>query len=111
MPRFDVNAPRGSCSTPAASGRLTLDGGRKTCSRFRIEVGEDLRDHHRILGKASGRTAGACSCTPDFKPFRDIVDRLGKESDITPLVTFLALPESQWVTGQTPWVNGGHLTR
>lgn len=40
-----------------------------------------------------------------------VAGRLGKENDITPLVTFLALPESQWVTGQTLWVNGGYLTR
>jgi NAD(P)-dependent dehydrogenase (short-subunit alcohol dehydrogenase family) len=40
-----------------------------------------------------------------------VAGRLGKESDTTPLVTFLALPESQWVTGQTLWVNGGYLTR
>jgi NAD(P)-dependent dehydrogenase (short-subunit alcohol dehydrogenase family) len=37
--------------------------------------------------------------------------RLGKESDITPLVSFLASPESQWINGQTHWVNGGYVTR
>jgi NAD(P)-dependent dehydrogenase (short-subunit alcohol dehydrogenase family) len=37
--------------------------------------------------------------------------RLGKESDITPVVAFLASPESQWINGQTLWVNGGYLTR
>ncbi len=37
--------------------------------------------------------------------------RLGKESDIVPLVSFLASPESQWVNGQTHWVNGGYVTR
>jgi NAD(P)-dependent dehydrogenase (short-subunit alcohol dehydrogenase family) len=40
-----------------------------------------------------------------------ISGRLGKESDITPLVSFLASPESQWVNGQTHWVNGGYVTR
>ncbi|MGL4577173.1 MAG: SDR family oxidoreductase [Burkholderiaceae bacterium] len=40
-----------------------------------------------------------------------VVGRLGKESDITPVVEFLAGPQSQWVTGQTLWVNGGYLTR
>jgi NAD(P)-dependent dehydrogenase (short-subunit alcohol dehydrogenase family) len=40
-----------------------------------------------------------------------ITGRLGKESDITPLVSFLALPESQWINGQTHWVNGGYITR
>jgi NAD(P)-dependent dehydrogenase (short-subunit alcohol dehydrogenase family) len=52
--------------------------------------------------------------TPESARFAanlSVVGRLGKESDITPLVTFLALPESQWVTGQTLWVNGGYLTR
>jgi NAD(P)-dependent dehydrogenase (short-subunit alcohol dehydrogenase family) len=37
--------------------------------------------------------------------------RLGKESDVVPLVTFLASAESQWVNGQTHWVNGGYITR
>jgi NAD(P)-dependent dehydrogenase (short-subunit alcohol dehydrogenase family) len=37
--------------------------------------------------------------------------RLGKESDITPVVAFLASPQSQWVNGQTLFVNGGYLTR
>jgi NAD(P)-dependent dehydrogenase (short-subunit alcohol dehydrogenase family) len=37
--------------------------------------------------------------------------RLGKESDITPVVAFLASPKAQWVNGQTLWVNGGYLTR
>jgi NAD(P)-dependent dehydrogenase (short-subunit alcohol dehydrogenase family) len=37
--------------------------------------------------------------------------RLGKESDITPVVAFLAGPQSQWVSGQTLFVNGGYLTR
>jgi NAD(P)-dependent dehydrogenase (short-subunit alcohol dehydrogenase family) len=52
--------------------------------------------------------------TPESAKFAanlSIIGRLGKESDTTPLVTFLALPESQWVTGQTLWVNGGYLTR
>ncbi|MGL5002668.1 MAG: SDR family oxidoreductase, partial [Casimicrobium sp.] len=37
--------------------------------------------------------------------------RLGNESDITPVVAFLAGPQSQWVNGQTLFVNGGYLTR
>lgn len=40
-----------------------------------------------------------------------IAGRLGKEADITPVVTFLASPQSQWVTGQVLWVNGGYITR
>jgi NAD(P)-dependent dehydrogenase (short-subunit alcohol dehydrogenase family) len=40
-----------------------------------------------------------------------VTGRLGKESDVTPIVTFLASTESQWVTGQTLWINGGYLTR
>ncbi len=37
--------------------------------------------------------------------------RLGTVADIVPLVRFLASPDSQWVNGQTMWVNGGYLTR
>ncbi|MEL6278649.1 MAG: SDR family oxidoreductase [Pseudomonadota bacterium] len=37
--------------------------------------------------------------------------RLGEVADITPVVAFLASPESQWVNGQTLFVNGGYITR
>ena len=40
-----------------------------------------------------------------------VLGRLGKESDITPVVEFLAGPQSQWITGQVLWVNGGYVTR
>lgn len=37
--------------------------------------------------------------------------RLGEIADIAPILSFLASPDSQWVNGQTLWVNGGYLTR
>ncbi|MEM7408039.1 MAG: SDR family oxidoreductase [Pseudomonadota bacterium] len=37
--------------------------------------------------------------------------RLGTVDDIAPVVAFLASPESQWVNGQTIWINGGYVTR
>ncbi len=37
--------------------------------------------------------------------------RLGKVEDIVPIVEFLASPASQWVNGQTLWINGAYLTR
>lgn len=37
--------------------------------------------------------------------------RLGTVEDLVPLLGFLASPESQWVNGQTLWINGGYLTR
>lgn len=37
--------------------------------------------------------------------------RLGAIDDIVPIVAFLASPESQWINGQTVWINGGYLTR
>jgi NAD(P)-dependent dehydrogenase (short-subunit alcohol dehydrogenase family) len=37
--------------------------------------------------------------------------RLGEVADIAPLAGFLASPESQWINGQTVWINGGYLTR
>ncbi|MEM6387913.1 MAG: SDR family oxidoreductase [Pseudomonadota bacterium] len=33
--------------------------------------------------------------------------RLGVIDDIIPIVAFLAGPDSQWVNGQTVWINGG----
>jgi NAD(P)-dependent dehydrogenase (short-subunit alcohol dehydrogenase family) len=40
-----------------------------------------------------------------------VAGRLGKESDITPLVEHLASAGGQWVNGQTHFINGGYLTR
>lgn len=37
--------------------------------------------------------------------------RLGVIDDIIPIVAFLAAPDSQWVNGQTVWINGGYITR
>ena len=37
--------------------------------------------------------------------------RLATVDDIVPSVAFLADPASQWVNGQTVWINGGYLTR
>jgi NAD(P)-dependent dehydrogenase (short-subunit alcohol dehydrogenase family) len=52
--------------------------------------------------------------TPESTRFAaslSIAGRLGKESDIVPMIAFLASPESQWVNGQTLWINGGYVTR
>lgn len=52
--------------------------------------------------------------TPETTRFASnlaVAGRLGQISDIVPLVEFLALPSSQWITGQTIWINGGYLTR
>lgn len=40
-----------------------------------------------------------------------VAGRLGEVNDIVPMVAFLASPNSQWITGQTFWVNGGYATR
>ncbi len=40
-----------------------------------------------------------------------IAGRLGAVSDIVPLVCFLASEKSQWISGQTFWINGGYTTR
>ena len=40
-----------------------------------------------------------------------VAGRLGKVDDIVPIMEFLASPGSQWITGQTIFVNGGYLAR
>jgi NAD(P)-dependent dehydrogenase (short-subunit alcohol dehydrogenase family) len=40
-----------------------------------------------------------------------VAGRLGQVEDIVPLIEFLALPQSQWVTAQTLFINGGYLAR
>ena len=49
--------------------------------------------------------------TTRFASNLSVAGRLGQISDIVPVVEFLALPSSQWITGQTIWINGGYLTR
>ena len=36
------------------------------------------------------------------------LNRLGRVSDVVPLVQFLALPSTQWITGESLYVNGGY---
>jgi NAD(P)-dependent dehydrogenase (short-subunit alcohol dehydrogenase family) len=40
-----------------------------------------------------------------------VAGRLGRVEDIVPLIEFLASPQSQWVTAQTLFINGGYLAR
>lgn len=40
-----------------------------------------------------------------------VAGRLGRIEDVVPVIEFLASPESQWITGQTLFVNGGFLAR
>jgi NAD(P)-dependent dehydrogenase (short-subunit alcohol dehydrogenase family) len=40
-----------------------------------------------------------------------VAGRLGHVDDIVPMIEFLASPQSQWVTAQTLFVNGGYLAR
>ncbi len=52
--------------------------------------------------------------TPESTAFAarlSVAGRLGRVEEIVPLVEFLASPQSQWVNGQTLFINGGYLTR
>ncbi|KAG0248963.1 hypothetical protein BGZ95_007774, partial [Linnemannia exigua] len=40
-----------------------------------------------------------------------VANRLGDVKDIVPVVEFIASPDSQWVTAQTIFVNGGVTAR
>jgi len=40
-----------------------------------------------------------------------IAGRLGHVDDVVPLIEFLASPQSQWITAQTLFINGGYLAR
>ncbi|WP_266171311.1 SDR family oxidoreductase [Dyella subtropica] len=40
-----------------------------------------------------------------------VAGRLGRVEDVVPLIEFLASPQSQWVTAQTLFINGGYLAR
>jgi NAD(P)-dependent dehydrogenase (short-subunit alcohol dehydrogenase family) len=88
-----------------------------------------VEEFTRILAKEVGKRGITVNCiapgpldnsffhaaeTPQSVAFAaslSVVGRLGKESDIAPLVEHLASAGSQWITGQTHWINGGYLTR
>jgi NAD(P)-dependent dehydrogenase (short-subunit alcohol dehydrogenase family) len=40
-----------------------------------------------------------------------VAERLGRIEDVVPLIEFLASPQSQWITAQTLFINGGYLAR
>jgi NAD(P)-dependent dehydrogenase (short-subunit alcohol dehydrogenase family) len=40
-----------------------------------------------------------------------VAGRLGHVDDVVPLIEFLASPQSQWITAQTLFINGGYLAR
>lgn len=40
-----------------------------------------------------------------------VAGRLGHVEDVIPLIEFLASPQSQWITAQTLFINGGYLAR
>ncbi|MEM9797795.1 MAG: SDR family oxidoreductase [Pseudomonadota bacterium] len=47
----------------------------------------------------------------EFLAHMSVANRLGRVADVVPLVAFLASADSQWVTAQTLFVNGGFLAR
>jgi NAD(P)-dependent dehydrogenase (short-subunit alcohol dehydrogenase family) len=50
--------------------------------------------------------------TPESVAFiKQMAGGLGTVQDVVPVVEFLVSPGSQWLTGQTIFVNGGLLTR
>lgn len=107
-----------SLTAGSAPGYALYAGTKAPCEEFTRmvarEVGKRGITVNTIAPGPLDNTFFHAAETPESARFAAnlaIVGRLGKESDITPLVTFLAMPESQWVTGQTLWVNGGYLTR
>ncbi|MCA3072581.1 MAG: SDR family oxidoreductase [Burkholderiales bacterium] len=107
-----------SLTAGSAPGYALYAGTKAPCEEFTRmvarEVGKRGITVNTIAPGPLDNTFFHAAETPESARFAAnlaIVGRLGKEGDITPLVTFLAMPESQWVTGQTLWVNGGYLTR
>lgn len=50
--------------------------------------------------------------TPESVAFiKQMNGGLGHVQDVLPLVEFLASPRSQWITGQTLFINGGTVAR
>ncbi len=109
----------GTSLTAGAAPGYALYAGTKApaeefCRMVAKEVGRKGITINVIAPGPLDNTFFSAAETPESTRFAaslSVAGRLGKESDITPLVTFLAAPESQWVTGQTHWINGGYLTR
>jgi NAD(P)-dependent dehydrogenase (short-subunit alcohol dehydrogenase family) len=125
----------------AEAGKRLLDNGRIIAIGTSLTAGAapqyalyagtkaPVEEFSRILSKEIGRrgitvnniapgpldnTFFHAAETPQSAQFAaglSIQGRLGKESDVTPVVEFLASAGSAWVTGQTLFVNGGYLTR
>lgn len=47
----------------------------------------------------------------DYVAKFSVANRIGQIDDVVPMVAFLASPKSQWLTGQTFWINGGYYSR
>jgi NAD(P)-dependent dehydrogenase (short-subunit alcohol dehydrogenase family) len=107
-----------SLTAGTAPGYALYAGTKAPCEEFTRmlarEVGKRGITINTIAPGPLDNTFFHAAETPESARFAanlSIAGRLGRENDVTPLVTFLAQPDSQWVTGQTLWVNGGYLTR
>ena len=107
-----------SLTAGTAPGYALYAGTKAPCEEFTRmlarEVGKRGITINSIAPGPLDNTFFHAAETPESVRFASnlsVTGRLGREGDVTPLVAFLAQPESQWVTGQTLWVNGGYLTR
>jgi NAD(P)-dependent dehydrogenase (short-subunit alcohol dehydrogenase family) len=107
-----------SLTAGTAPGYALYAGTKAPCEEFTRmlarEVGKRGITINTIAPGPLDNTFFHAAETPESARFAanlSVAGRLGRENDVTPLVAFLAQPDSQWVTGQTLWVNGGYLTR
>jgi NAD(P)-dependent dehydrogenase (short-subunit alcohol dehydrogenase family) len=137
---FGINAKAAFFVMQEAARRMS-DGGRvinvgttilgATIPRYAVYAGSKapLEDFTRALAKeigGSGITVNTVAPGPIDTPFyhgqetaesaaraaqASVAGRLGRPEDIVPVIEFLASPRSQWITGQTIFVNGGYLAR
>ena len=109
----------GTSLTAGAAPGYALYSGTKApaeefCRMVAKEVGKRGITMNVIAPGPLDNTFFSAAETPESTRFAaslSTAGRLGKESDIVPLVSFLASAESQWVNGQTHWINGGYVTR
>ena len=89
--------------TKSLAKELARHGVRANCVSIGLVQTDRFDEHARLAGAAA----------PDEERMKKILAqyplrRLGRPSDVTPLVLLLASPLSGWITGQVISVNGGY---
>ena len=89
--------------TKSLAKELARHGIRANCVSIGLVQTDRFDEHARLSGAAAHDEERMKKILAQY-PLR----RLGRPSDVTPMVLLLASPLSSWITGQVISVNGGY---